>query len=405
MWLAVTSMLAWLGFAGPGIGSGLINALGKAAAHDDVEAMRRHTSTAVLTVLVVAVILAGCLITVSTWSGLPALLGISDRADLERDARALVVVMVALLSGTLAMDFLAPLCAGLQEGYLTAWALIAGNLTSLAAVGWLAMSGGDVVRFALAIGLPPIAANAALAAYVFLKRHRDLRPTWRLWKRDSLTSLMTFGGWMFAGYICDLIILQSANVLIANRFGPGEVPRYAVPASIMLNIAGLCYGVVHPYWPAITEASVRQDWSWIRGTIVRTLRITTMIMAPAAVGLVVAGQWFIGVWAGPHAVPSQALLAAVAVYSLLMVWGGNMSVLLLGLGRIKTKIPITMAVAAAHVIGFIALSPSLGPIAFPVAGSAILLCECIATTTIGFRHLSTGAREVSYRQAQADASV
>jgi O-antigen/teichoic acid export membrane protein len=387
LWLAVGSVLAWIGFVGPGLGHGLINAISDASGRDDPAAIRRHVSTAVFTMGGAGLLLLLASPLLSAWPGLIPMLGVEHRPDLIHDAVTLTAVAAALFAVAFALEFISPVCLGLQEGYLTSVAAMAASLMMLAGVAVLAWQGGTLIAFAAVVAVPPIIANVGLSAYTLWYRHPQLRPSWRLWNRDSFTTIMAFGSWMFLMQVGDLGIFQSANILIANRFGPGEVPRYAVPAAVFMNVANLCFLIVQPYWPAMKEASVRRDWEFIRSTMSRTLWIRLAIMAAAAAVIVAAGPTFVRLWAGEEAVPTRVLLLAMSVYYLLVAWSGNYLVLLLSLGLVKQKAFLTLLIGATTVAGFFLLTPYLGLSAIPVGGAIGVLADCLIASRITARYM------------------
>jgi O-antigen/teichoic acid export membrane protein len=198
---------------------------------------------------------------------------------------------------------------------------------------------------------------------------------------------MGFGGWMLLTQLGELAIFQSANILIANRFGPGEVPRYAVPAAVFMNIAQLCYLIVQPYWPAMKEASVRRDWEFIRSTMRRTLRIRLAIMAMAAAAVLLFGPAFFQVWSGGQAVPSRTLLVAMSGYYMLVALNGNYVVLLLSLGLVRTKALLTLMAGVCHIAGFFLLARHVGLSAIPIAGAAGVLADCLIARRSASRYV------------------
>jgi O-antigen/teichoic acid export membrane protein len=392
LWLAIGSLLAWIGFAGPGLSNGLINAVSDARGKDDWPAVRRHVSTAVLALGGLALVLLALTPAIQRMPGLPSLLGIDGRLDLLAETRTLLLVTTVMLAASFALEFVGPLTTGLQEGYLFSLAAMASSLLVLLGVAAVAINGGTLVTFALVVGLPPIATNLALALYLLLGRYPRLRPSLRELDLDSLRALLNFGGWMFVTQAGDLAIFQSANILIASRFGPAAVPRYAVPASVFMNVAALCFIIVQPYWPALKEASVRGDWEFIRSTSTRTLTIRLAIMAAAAVTVVVAGPPLIRLWAGDVAVPDRSLLVAMSGYNLLVALSGQYVVLLLSFGLARTKALLTLMVGAAHIGGFLLLSPFLGLMAFPVAGAVGVLADCLLAARRTSRYIREHAR-------------
>ena len=387
LWLSVGSALAWVGLVGPGLGYGLVNAISEASARDDVALLRQHVSTAVLTIAAVGLVLLALAPVIGTSPAWPGLLGVTHRPDLASDASALTLVAAVLCALAFSFDIVGPLCAGLQEGYLASLASMAASVMTVAGVVALSLLGGSLVAFALVTIGPVILANAGLGAYVFWRRHPQLRPSWRMWRRDSARTLLAFGGWMLLTQLGDLAIFQSANILISSRFGPGEVPRYAVPAALFLNVTQLSYLVVQPYWPAVKEASIRSDWTFIRGTMARTLKLRVAMTAVAAVALVAGGPAFIGAWAGEQAVAGRTLLLAMGAYALLVTISGNYVILLLGLGLVRTKALLTLFVGAAHVAAFFLLTPSLGLCAIPVGGGIAVLVDALVASRVASRHM------------------
>lgn len=387
LWLTAGSLLLWIGFVGPGIGYGLINSVSDAFGRDDTLGMRRHISTGVITIAFLGAVLLLIAPLLGLTSGAAQLLGVSRNPALAENARQLLGFTGILFALGFCLEFISPVCSGLQEGYLTSVATASAAVLSLAGVALTAWFGGSLITFAMVMGLPPIVANCALSVYVLRFRHPHLSPSWRLWNKASFRSLMSFGGWMFVVQIGELAIFQSANILIANRFGPGEVPGYAVPAAIFMSITNICYSIVQPYWPAVTEASVRRDWRWIRGAMFRTIQIRTAIIVAAGIGMVLAGPTLIRVWLDSRSVPSQQLLLAMSAYFVFVVWTGNTTVLLLGLGFVRARALMALPVGVAHVAGFLLLSPYLGLAAIPVAGSAGVLLDCAVSTWIAVRYI------------------
>ena len=402
LWLSLGSVLAWIGFVGPGLGYGLINALSDASGRDDVPTMRRHVSTAFFTIWTLGLLLLASIPALTAWSGWAGLLGVEGRPDLTGEALALISVAATVFVLSFSLEFIGPVCAGLQEGYLSSVASVAASLLVLVGVVFLAIEGGTLVTFALVVGLPPIVTNLALSVYVLWRRYPELRPSWRLWNRESFASLMGFGGWMFLGQMGELAIFQSANILIANRFGPGEVPRYAVPAALFMNLANVCYLIVQPYWPALKEASVREDWDWIRTAMSRTLKFRVAMMICAGGAIVLGGPTFIRLWAGEQGVPNRSLLVAMSVYYVLVAWSGNYVVLLFGLGLVRIKTFLTLLVGLAHVGGFFLLSPHVGLSAIPLGGAIGVAADGFLASRAASRHIREQINKAAARRRNSE---
>jgi O-antigen/teichoic acid export membrane protein len=234
---------------------------------------------------------------------------------------------------------------------------------------------------------PPLAASASLAAYLFFVRHPGLRPRLRDWSLSSFRSLMSFGIPLQIVGLGDLGILYSMNIVISNRLGPGSVPGFAVPASAFMVFSSLAYGLVYPYLPAYAEAQARGDWHWIRQTAFRRLAIAVGLVLAAGLGMTVLGRTAVRVWTGGRVVPEQRFLLAMAVYFVLTASATANGILLMGLGRVKTKAAIHLSVAGVFVAGSWLLLPRLGLVAVPLAGCAAYLIDCATSLPLALRHI------------------
>jgi O-antigen/teichoic acid export membrane protein len=360
--------------------------------------MRRHTSTAASSLALLAA--AGLLVVLgfSQWQGLGQIMGVAGRTDLSADARLLVVITGAAFAGSFALSWVGSFCSGMQRGYFALIASTAGSLASLLCLFLLARSGGTIAEFALVMGFPPVLATAGLAVYLFTGRHRPLRPDWRLWNRQSFGEIMRLGVPLFLVQLSDLAILSSANVLIANRLGPAEVPRYAVPFALFSVVSRICYFIAAPYWPAYAEASGRNDWIWIRAVAARMLAITAGLMGLGGLVFLITGQAVIGWWAGSAAVPSRSLLAWMTVYFFIGVCSTTTGILVTGLGLARARMYVRVPVGLAHIVGGWLLLPVLGLTAIPLAGGVGFLADFALLTPYALRHIR--GREVQFRLSQ-----
>lgn len=391
LWLAAGSVIAWLGISDFGLASGLVNAAGRDYGRGDWPAVRRHVSTAFFGFVLLSVLIAAAVCAASRIPAVPRLLGVAPHSALAPDARALLLICGLFFAASFSLNAAAPLSAALQEGYLGAYAQIAGSLLSVALVFALALGPVSTASFAIAMSAPALVSACALAAYVLLIRHPGLRPAPRFCSLASARTIAAYGTPLIAVQLGDLAILYSTNVLIANRLGPAQVPAYSVPAAAFLVAATACYGLASPYLAAYAEARGRGDWEWIRAAALRILGITCGLMLAAGAALVLAGAFAIGLWTGGRVVPARALLAAMSVYYLLMACSAANGILLAGIGRVKTKAILHLAVAAVFTAGAWALMPSLGILALPVAGSAAYLIDAAVALPCALRHIARHA--------------
>ena len=332
----------------------------------------------------------------SSWRGLERLLGVDRNPALAREAHLLILICGVFFAASLSFRGVDAVCQGLQEGYLATGFGIGATVMNLVAVGALYWRGGSLGAFAVAMAAPPLLRReTALAVYLFVVRHRDLRPSFRHWDLSALRTVAHFGGPLFVLQLANLAMLYSMNLLIANRLGPAEVPEYSVPYSLFIIVAGICYLLVQPYIPAYAEAFRRGDIAWVRRRALRSLAVTVGLMAAAGVVLSALGRFLIRLWAGPIVVPEPKFLCAMAIFSILMVAAATNGVLLIGLGRIWAKAILQIISVTIFVIGAWIMLPSLGLIAVPLAGIVALIIDPIISLPYAFSFMKGQSRRAA----------
>lgn len=180
------------------------------------------------------------------------------------------------------------------------------------------------------------------------------------------------------------------------------MPAYTVPATAFVIAATLCYSLTVPYQPAYAEAGARGDREWLRRTAYRLLRRNIAIAALAGTALVVAGPFAIRLWTRGQVIPTRSFLGALAVYYVASTWTMSNGVLLIGIGRVRTKAVLQACVATVHVAGAWFLLPRLGLIAVPVAGIAGYMIDMSLSLRLALRHIENRCpRGVSHSQLVA----
>jgi len=394
LWLAVGGLIAWGGIADLGLSPGLVNLVASACGRGDRARARRYISSALAAYTALAGLVLVVFLVASDWQGLPSLLGVRS-PELASQARLLVAVCGAMFTAGSLTRVIPTACTALQEGYYGAWSQIGGSLASLVLLVVLVWSGGSLLSYAVAMGLPPLAAQLGLGAYFFGRRHVDLRPGLRYCDRTSLRALWGVGGWLTLHQAANLAMLYSANVIIANRLGPAAVPQYAVPYALFAVVTSVAWHIVSPYLPAYAEARTSGDLAWIRRRAKQALAGTLAVLALGGAVLVMAGPQGIRVWTGGEVIPTTGLLVALACFALLKACSNTNGVLLVGLGRVKFAGLFYSAVAALYVAGAWFLAPHLGILAIPIAGAAAHLLDASVAVPYGLRHLRSkeGAAE------------
>lgn len=392
LWLTVGSLVAWVGMTEMGLARGMVNAIAEAVGRNDVQELRRLISTGFVAFGCISVFAGLAVIPASGSPIVLALLGVPSRGSLAGDARALILTCGLFFAASLWLHVVTSTFQGLQEGYIASYIDCGSSVVGLLALTAVYAFKGNLVHFAIAVAAPSLLINLALAGWMFTVHRPELRPSVHHASTASLRIVARFGAPLFIAQVANLAVLYSSNILVANALGPAEVPKFAVPNSLFMIAAGACMMLVQPYVPAIAEAAQRGDWLWIRRASSRNLLATLVLMTSANVALILAGRPIIRLWAGPELAPDWRFLLAMCVYYTVLAAMGSAGVVLVGLGRLVPRAVLHVAGAIAFVGAAWLLTPKLGVIAIPVAGSAAFAWVVVAWTLVAVRHVSSQCR-------------
>jgi O-antigen/teichoic acid export membrane protein len=132
---------------------------------------------------------------------------------------------------------------------------------------------------------------------------------------------------------------------------------------------GLVWTIVYPFLPAFAEATGRCDWDWVRKRVTHVFGVGLGIAIGGGAVLVLTGNLFLRLWIGGKIQPGTELLLALFAFSVMDVSSAINSVILQGIGAVRTLAGVYCCVTLAVVVGSWVLLPTFGIVAFPVAGA------------------------------------
>jgi O-antigen/teichoic acid export membrane protein len=326
LWVAISSVISMLAFADLGMGLGLLNTISEADGTGDRTLAQRSVSTAFITLSAIAATVVG--IAVLLYPVLPwaRIFNVTSHPAIEEVGPA-VLVLAICFALNLPIDTVERVQSGFQEGFVNnLWqsgAALVGLVFVLAAIHVHAslpalvagLAGAPLIVKALNWGVH----FSAIRPWLFPKlRHFDRRTAVSLTK-TGLTFL-TLNAFILVGYSSDTLI-------ITQILGPAAVVPYAIVQKLFYT-THVSEFLIAPLWPAFGEALARGDYDWIRRTIRGSLKFNLAITAITGIALVIFGRPLVQAWTLSKVVPAISLLISFAVWRLLSVYQGIMSVFL-----------------------------------------------------------------------------
>jgi O-antigen/teichoic acid export membrane protein len=336
-WVTIGSLLAWLALTDFGLGNGLTNAVTTAAGEDRPDLARMHLSNGIFLLTAIASVTG--LVVFAAWPFIDwaALFGIKSAAARAEIGPAMAVALgIFLLQFPLGMA--AKVYLAYQEGRIGNYWGATGNILSLVALLIVTHTHGGLIWLVIALSGTSLMVNIASNLWVFVLHRPILSPRLRHVDFGAMWSLGKVGGKFFLIQIMALVVFQTHNLVIAHYLGSARVPEYSLTYTLF-NYTSLPQTALFAYlWAAYTEAIARKDIAWVSRTFRLNLALGLAFTAVAVVAIAFIARPFIGWWGGPTVVPSFALIAWMAAWSLINAFTNPIACLLASAAHLRAQI-------------------------------------------------------------------
>jgi O-antigen/teichoic acid export membrane protein len=369
LWITLSSLAAFLGFANLGIGNGLVNAVAQAHGHDDHELVRRYVSSGFF-VLVAVIVVLGVLF-VPLYSAVPwaSLFNVSSHKAVAEAAPATAVFVGCMLIGV-PMEIVNRVQSGYQEGFISNIWIGIGGLFGLV---------GVLIAIELQLGLPwlvgaltggPVLASALNSLVFFGWQRPALRPRLSAAHWLAAKSVIGIGFLFLVLQVASAAAYESDSIIVAQILGPRAVTQFAIPMRLFMLAPLLLTLVVTPLWPAYGEAATRGDGRWLTSALRRSLMLALGTSLIISVLLFAFGKPIINIWVGGSVTPSLLLLGALGIWAVISSVSGPLSVFLNGVNAMRFQAICAVAMVLANVGLSITLTERIG-VSGVIWGSAI----------------------------------
>ncbi|SEF52813.1 Membrane protein involved in the export of O-antigen and teichoic acid [Bryocella elongata] len=361
VWVTILSTSAWLAVFEFGLTDTITNMISAAHAHDDRESAARYATNAVAIAFCFALLLFGIGLLIWPHIDFARLLNVHG-AGLPAEVSRTVAVACSLV-------LLTPMCtvglkilSGYQQTHVANTATSLGALLSLV---------GLLIGVSMRASMPVLflASNGVLTAcgvltlvWTLLISKPWLRPRVQHLSPEIARGLLSTGLPFFLIRLASVVVFSTDNVIVSHYLGAAQVTPYSVAMRVVMYAQLIPAFVFPSLWAAYAEANARGEFDWIRRNYRRTMAISTALTIAPLIVLVFAGRWIIRLWAGPVAVPSEALLLMMAVWAVVSGMTGVQSCLLGAVQRNRLQAIVSLLAAGANLALSIFLVQRFGAI-------------------------------------------
>lgn len=377
MWLTISSIIAFFGFADLGMGAGLLNAVADAHGRDDRAAAREYVSSAFYMLCVLALVLGVVFFSLYPRIDWHMVLNVSSPQAVAESGTAVAVLAVCFLLG-IPLGVVNRTRMGYQQGFLNTLWQASGNLLGLAAILVSINLRAGLPQLVLAMAGTPVLVTYLSGAYLFYKERPWLRPNRRAVQMPAVQQILRLGTLFFVLQIAGALGFQTDNLIIAHFLGAAQVSQYAVPMRLFSIIPMMLGLALTPLWPAYVEAIARHDVEWVQRTFRRFLGVSLAVSLMFVAILLGASSFILRIWVGDSIQPTWTLLLGLGGWALLNSISGSLAMLFNAANAIVFQIILALSMGITNLVLSIVLVQWIG-LPGPVYGSiiAVLLCSII----------------------------
>jgi len=375
VWLTLSSMMIWLGFADVGFTQGLKNKLTEAIAQNDWERGKALVSTTYVMMFVIFLplcVILELIVPLVHWSSL-----LNINPIYEKDILQAMQVLVIFACTQMVANVIVSVVAAFQKVALSGSFLVIGNVLSLINVYLLrACCSPSLFSLVFAVSAMPILVTIIATLILYKGKFRRVAPSFRTVNTSYIKDLFCLGYKFFIINIQVLVLYQSTNILISYVSSPIEVTYYNI-AYKLLNCAMMVYTIITaPLWPAYTDAYVRNDYDWMKKMKKSMVRILFLSII-GCIFLVLISSTLYSVWIGTNINIPFTWSALVGVYVIVYCCQNLNGTILVAMSKIKLNIILLTLGMLVHLPLSLALSKWIDGYAVIVSMSIITIIYAI----------------------------
>jgi len=300
IWLTLSSIVAWFSFFDIGITHGLRNKFAEAKAKGDDEDAQIYVSTTYGILAMIFVIIWLVFILVNPFLDWTSLLNLSS--EYKSDVTSLALIVFTYFCLQFVLRTVTTVITADQQPAKASLIDLIGQLVSLIIIVILVQTTeGSLVLLGLALCVAPLLALLVANVFFFRGKYYAYRPVYSKIRLKYAKSLFNLGVIFFIIQIAQIVQFQSANIIISRSFGPSEVTSYNIAYKYfgILNIVFVIF--LTPFWSAATEAYMKKDMAWIKGSVKKYNYLVVAFVA-AGILMLLFADIFYDLWLGKDTV-------------------------------------------------------------------------------------------------------
>jgi O-antigen/teichoic acid export membrane protein len=318
VWAVILAFVNWIIFFDFGIANGVKNKVAESLSKNNHVDAYSYISTGYIILFFFCLIAYGLFLTVSYFVDWQNLLNINSISN--NDLRSVMNISVFFILLNFSLSIIIAILNAVQQTSLIVQGQFISQLISLIFVAFLIkFTKSNLQYMAFSYGLALVLSNLFLSFW-FYKKNLNFIPSIRYYQKDKIRSILSLGIKFFFLQITILFILTTDTMLITHLLGPIYVTTYDILYKYFGAIMIIHSLINAPLWSMYTEAYNKNDYAWIKITIIKMTRLMILYVVVLAIMYLYAEK-ILTVWLGNNTLIIERLnYMLMGFMVLILIW-------------------------------------------------------------------------------------
>ena len=336
VWLAISSMVAWISFFDVGLGNGLKNKLAEALAHNRIDLGKKYVSTTyALMILIFVPLMFVLLIFVIPNINWINLMNLST--SLSDELNKAIMICVAYFCTRFILSVFNTVMQAFQKPAIASLVGMLEQFSTLLTILILTkVTEGSLTYLSIALCLPPLVVLFFSNLFLFIGKYKNIAPSLKYIDISVAPHLLKLGVQFFIIQIAGIIQYQMVNFLILRNFGASEVTAYNASYKYFSVLNMVWTILTTPLWVAFTDAIAKNDFSWIVNILKKYSKLLCVFIFGGLIMLLCSGFVY-NIWLGDKITIAFKISLWVMLYSIATMISNLFVTFLNGAGKLKVQ--------------------------------------------------------------------
>ena len=369
IWLTLTSIVGWFTFFDVGLGNGLRNNLTVALAKENIRLAKEYISTTyfILAIIFCTVLLIFYIVNPSLdWQK------ILNTKSVNKDELSLLALIVfTFFFLRFIFNIIGVILNADQRPALNNIFAPIGNFISLLIIYILTFTTkSNLVLMGLVLSVSPVTILFIASIILFKGKYENIKPSLSSIKWNHASILLGLGLKFFTLQISALILFSTSNIIITQFLGAKYVTIYNIAFKYFQLPIMLFNIIMMPVWSAVTDAFAREDFEWLKRTLLKLNKISCLFFI-GIIFMLCISPFIYDFWIGRKVHIPFIVSATMALYAIMTVFISPYSNYINGLGKLHIIYRLVMLTSLLYIPLAILLAKT------PLQAAGVILATCI----------------------------